>query len=326
MGALISVIVPVFNTGQYLARCVDSLLAQDYPEMEIILVDDGSTDVQTGILCDKLAEENADVFAYHIGNGGSATARNYGISKAKGQYIGFVDSDDVVERDMYSTLYTNLKQHQVSVSIGELATEENGKLIDTVKPLPSGVYDNKSLLHNLFLGHWHSACTNLYERKLFDSVKFPDNEANEDYLLNYLIFKEQPAVYYTNRVLYHYIKHPGSNTSSPITLRFLDWLKHTERVLADYGGNGALKQEAFYQYLHSNVVLGNKSLLTLAVQPSEDAEQIYKVAAGNLKRVFKQLISNKYLSARYRLFAFLLAVCPRTYRAATLFILKLKGC
>ncbi|MBO4557319.1 MAG: glycosyltransferase family 2 protein [Bacteroidales bacterium] len=324
MGGQISVIVPVFNTGRYLSKCVDSLLAQDYPEIEIILVDDGSTDSYTVKLCDDLAAGSDKINCWHTANGGSSAARNFGISKASGRYIGFVDSDDYVDPEMYSTLYDNLKRNNVAVSICELATEENGRLVDRVGPLAAGVYDNASLLHHFFLGHWHSSCTILYDRKLFETVSFPVGEANEDYLLNYLIFKEQQRVAYTDKVLYHYIRRSGSNTASPITLRFLSWLKHTEKVLADYGGSALLKKEAEYQYLYSNIVLGNKCLLTLAGQQSADAEAIYKTIVNNLRQSFGKLLSNSFLSFRNKLFGMLLAVCPRIYRAAALPVIRSK--
>ena len=92
---LVSVIVPVYNILDCLERCVDSLLAQTYKEIEILLVDDGSTD-GTGTLCDQLAEKDSRIRVFHKENGGSSSARNVGIQQARGEYLGFVDSDDYV--------------------------------------------------------------------------------------------------------------------------------------------------------------------------------------------------------------------------------------
>ena len=103
MEPLISVIVPVYNTKDYLVRCVDSICAQTYRNLELLLVDDGSTD-GTGRLCEELAEKDSRIRVFHQENGGSSSARNLGIRNAAGGYLGFVDSDDYIEPDMYEKL------------------------------------------------------------------------------------------------------------------------------------------------------------------------------------------------------------------------------
>ena len=153
MSELISVIIPVYNSGQYLPCCVESVLNQDYKELEIIIIDDGSSDGVTGSICDSMVEKSPRIRVYHKDNGGSASARNYGIEKAKGDYIGFVDSDDRIEPNMYSSLYSDLVSHGVKVSIGNIATEEKGRSIDRLEAIPSGEYSYPELLHYFFLGH-----------------------------------------------------------------------------------------------------------------------------------------------------------------------------
>ena len=106
----ISVIVPVYNTEQYLCRCIDSLLAQTLP-VKIILVDDGSSD-GSGAVCDKYAKEHADITVIHKPNGGSSSAKNAGLDAAETEFVGFVDSDDHVTNDMYEYLSGLQKQHQ----------------------------------------------------------------------------------------------------------------------------------------------------------------------------------------------------------------------
>ena len=98
---LISVIVPVYNIEKYLERCVNSIREQTYTNLEILLVDDGSTD-SSGTICDKFAEEDNRVRVFHKENGGSSSARNLGIAEAKGEYLGFVDSDDYISANTYS--------------------------------------------------------------------------------------------------------------------------------------------------------------------------------------------------------------------------------
>lgn len=114
-GGLISVIVPVYNTEKYLEKCVNSLLTQTYTNLELLLVDDGSTD-GSGALCDRFAAQDPRVRALHKKNGGSSSARNLGIAEARGEYIGFVDSDDFVDPDMYERLLQALRRRKVNAA------------------------------------------------------------------------------------------------------------------------------------------------------------------------------------------------------------------
>lgn len=325
MNDLISVIVPVYNTGAYLDACIESIVRQNYPNLEIILVDDGSKDELTIQKCDELQVKYENVSVVHQQNGGSASARNHGIKLARGKYIGFIDSDDTIEPDMFSTLYHNLTDNKVRVALGGIATEENGKFVDRVEPVPSGIYKHRDFLYHFLLGQWHSACTNLYEKSLFDEVQFPVNEVNEDYMLNYWIFKNLDAVYVNSKIFYHYIRRDGSNTSSPISMRFTDWLKHTELILNEQGNNPELQMAAEYQYLHSNFVLCNKSLLTLARQESDAGEKMYRLCTDNLRRSRKMISRNKHLSMRYRIMANMMARCSHLYKWGVLTALKIKN-
>lgn len=129
---IISIIVPVYNTKEYLVRCVNSLKAQTYPGLEIILVDDGSTD-GSGEMCDELAVSDDRIKALHKENGGSSSARNLGISQAKGEYIGFVDSDDYVDTDMYEKLADAMEHFGVNAAqIGRDEISPNGSILPDI--------------------------------------------------------------------------------------------------------------------------------------------------------------------------------------------------
>ncbi|WP_227166600.1 glycosyltransferase, partial [Enterococcus faecium] len=115
----ISIIVPVYKVEKYLRKCVDSILAQTFTDFEVILVDDGSPD-NSGKICDEYAEKDNRVRVIHKENGGLSSARNAGIDVARGKYLGFVDSDDYIDEDMYEILYENLKIHDADISSVEL--------------------------------------------------------------------------------------------------------------------------------------------------------------------------------------------------------------
>ena len=116
MNDLISIIVPVYKVEKYLRRCIDSILAQTYQNIEVLLVDDGSPD-NSGAICDEYADKDSHVRVFHKPNGGVSSARNLGLMEAKGQYIGFVDADDYIDKTMYEVLLDNLLQEQADISI-----------------------------------------------------------------------------------------------------------------------------------------------------------------------------------------------------------------
>ena len=113
---LISIIVPIYNVEVYIRNCVDSILGQSYENIEIILVDDGSPD-NCGDICDEYGSKDKRIKVIHKKNGGLSSARNAGIDIATGDYLGFIDSDDWIESDMYESLYTALTSHKADISV-----------------------------------------------------------------------------------------------------------------------------------------------------------------------------------------------------------------
>ena len=107
-------------------------------------------------------------------------------------------------------------------------------------------------------------------------------------MLNYWLFKEEENVFFNSTVFYHYVKREESNTTSPVTRAFLDWIKHTSLIRTDYSNHPQLWEEADYQYLYSNIILGNKCLLTLGKMVSSDANEVYDVVTRNLREERKK--------------------------------------
>ena len=112
----LSIIVPVYNKEKYLSSCIESILGQTHPDFELILVNDGSTD-GSGLICEKYQQLDGRVQVIHQNNAGVSMARNVGLKRAAGQYIGFIDSDDTIDRDMYKTLLENLVKHGADISV-----------------------------------------------------------------------------------------------------------------------------------------------------------------------------------------------------------------
>ena len=173
MNELISVIVPVYNVENRLDRCVQSLVNQSYPHLEIILVDDGSKD-HSGDICDQWKEKDNRIVVIHKTNGGTASARNAGLDIAKGEWIGFVDSDDYVERDMYESLLNEGKALKTDIVIGGLCVEVDGKVYSAFKTPFSfqKQYSAHEWMKNYYLndrtcGMTVVVCNKLYRESVF---------------------------------------------------------------------------------------------------------------------------------------------------------------
>ena len=174
---LISVIVPIYNTLNYLQRCVDSIRRQTYKYLEIILVDDGSTD-RSGAMAEKFALEDRRIKVFHKENGGVSSARNLGIDKARGEYIGFVDSDDYIEPEMYERLLAvALSEELLMVQISRDEIDEHGNLMENVcvPPEKPELWEDERFMKELLLHRGDcSFCTKLTHASLFAKERFPE--------------------------------------------------------------------------------------------------------------------------------------------------------
>ena len=142
----LSIIIPVYNCGKFLERCFDSISKQIFNDFEVIIVDDGSTDNSLDI-CKKYEAQDKRFRVFSIENHGSAFARNYGLKMAKGEYIGFVDADDYIDENMYSTLINTAQKEQADiVSCDMVYAFQNGKYVNKPTSFEGGVYDRKRIV------------------------------------------------------------------------------------------------------------------------------------------------------------------------------------
>lgn len=211
---LISIIVPVYRAEKYLAKCVESLLSQTYKNIEIILVDDGSPD-KSGEICDQFREKDRRVKVIHQDNGGQSKARNMALSVAKGEYIGFVDSDDWIDSDMYSVLFDNLQLSQSDISCCQFRrVDEDGNTADTVLEKKVNSYDNlsamKVLIEDREIGS--HPCTKLFKCGLFKDVQFPIGRVYEDIAIMHIIFSKAKRVVVTSERKYNYLINANSTS------------------------------------------------------------------------------------------------------------------
>lgn len=234
--AMISVIVPVYNTEQYLDVCVQSIVDQTYSNLEIILVNDGSSDSSPEI-CEKWVAKDARVQVIHKQNGGAASARNTGLNIAKGQYIGFVDSDDYIAEDMFESLITAIVASDIGIAdCGVIHVSMDGNISGGETRLLKELNTEQAINAIFLMEIDTSVCCKLYKRSVFNGLRFPEGETNEEFPL--LI----PSVVASNGIVqiaeckYYYRYREGSVTKVkiPDTKVLMKNFEVIEEHLKDY--------------------------------------------------------------------------------------------
>lgn len=211
----ITVVVPAYNTAPWLERSLDSLMAQTYENLEVVVVNDGSTD-DTAAVLDAYAAKEPRVRAIHKENGGVTSARLRGVSEATGSWIGFMDGDDVIAPDMYARLMRNAKSHDADIShCGYQVLFLDGRINYVHNSGQLRIQDHLTGVRDLLDGGMieSSLCTKLYRRELFDGLQDfidPAIRINEDYLMNYYLFSRSEQSIFEDFCPYTYILRQGS--------------------------------------------------------------------------------------------------------------------
>ncbi len=220
---LISIIVPVYNVAEYLEKCVNSIVFQSYKNIEVILVDDGSTD-NSAKLCDDLAKKFKRVYSYHKPNGGLSSARNYGLNVMKGEYFFFVDSDDYLLPNAIESMYYGIKLLGVDIIecqflkvTGDDATVNLNEISlrkDSIKKFVSKLISWKE--------HYPMAWNKLYSTKKFGKYRFEEDKLNEDEFYVNSWLQDVNEVGYISNALYCYRVRPGSIMAKPYSIKRTD--------------------------------------------------------------------------------------------------------
>ena len=251
---LITVIVPVYKVEDCLERCVSSIRNQTYTNLEIVLVDDGSPD-RSGELCDTLAKQDARIRVIHKENGGLSSARNAGLNIAKGEYVGFVDSDDWVDKEMYETLYALLTENDAQIAACGLQCDYADGKTSWFNPKYPG--ENKT---ELFLTQdalrevtysekiTNSACDKLFSKSILDGLPMKEGIIFEDTQVMPFWLERASRVVYTPAPYYHYVMTESSITRGGIKARHF--------ALAD------VHWERFYYYQDKHPQLASYAALS----------------------------------------------------------------
>ena len=210
---IISVIIPVYNVEPFLCRCLDSITNQTYKHLDIILVNDGSTD-QCGTICDDYAAKDSRIRVIHQKNGGLSDARNAGLDIAKGNYILFVDSDAWIEKEACETIITTAEeQHADLVWFDRREVFPSGE-IRTLGLSPSGEIEKSEMMRKIvYIAPTNTVWNKLYSRELLEGIRFPKGRIYEDVCVIHELIHRAHRIYATNAILYNYIRRDDSLAS-----------------------------------------------------------------------------------------------------------------
>ena len=230
MGEKISVIVPVYNVEQYLERCVDSIINQTYTNLEIILVNDGSTD-NSGKLCDELAKKDERIRVIHKENGGLSDARNRGIDESESDLVGFIDSDDYIDSDMYEVLLKNLNDTDADLSMCALYDVYNNTPEAQVTNKETWKLSSEQAIKMVMEAKILSvtAVNKLYRKSLFTDLKFEVGKIAEDAFIMIKLLDKCEKIVATNKKKYYYVHRENSITTQKFSTKFLNVIEAYEQ-------------------------------------------------------------------------------------------------
>lgn len=308
---LVSIIVPVYNVENYINRCVDSLIKQTYKNIEIILVNDGSSD-NSGIICDKYSEDNLNIRTYHKENGGLADARNFGISKATGDYIMFVDSDDFLENNAIECILKYDIGDDVDIVVyGMIIDYEDGASVKKNVGYFRKLDKVNALIElNSYKNIDVSACNKLFKSFLFDDIKFPKGKLCEDYYIMYKLFDQCNSIMVIPENLYHYYQRKGSITHTEFNMDYIYASENQYNFLIK-------KYPNLKCVLKTNIAFAFVNLYNFQIKYGENRERYnynQEMLIKKLKKYTRYIIMNKYLSMKKKIQYLLIVYTKKLYR------------
>lgn len=236
----ISILIPVYNVEQYLAKCIESVLKQDFEDWEMILVDDGSPD-NSGAICDEYAKRDSRIKVVHKENGGLISARKEGFIHSRGKYLVFLDSDDTLSDGALSILYNNIIKGYDVVKGGIVKVNKKDEIISTeCFRISEGIIEGtENIIKNIFNGDIAPyLCGSIYKRELFTADVFNKSiEARisfgEDWLTNLLVADKTDKILCIKDIVYNYFINNDSITHSQVVS--IEYIKRVEKVLSEEG-------------------------------------------------------------------------------------------
>lgn len=232
MSMELSIIVPVYKVEKQLEQCIRSILNQSFTNFELILVDDGSPD-KCGEICDEYEKKDKRIKVIHKKNGGLSDARNAGLDIAKGKYIGFVDSDDIIHPEMYERMYNFINKYNVDIvqcKFKKFKSIEDINKLSNINNTNIEYYTSKEAIMDMIDNNKINVNTwnKLYKRELFENERFPKGKIHEDEFLTYKLMYESNKIAYINEELYYYYQNDNGIMNGSNLIKRLDRIEAIE--------------------------------------------------------------------------------------------------
>ena len=300
---MVSIIVPVYNCKEYVVRLVENVFCQTFQDWELILVDDGSTD-GSGHVCDMHADKDSHVCVIHQENKGASVARRVGIENARGEYLIFIDCDDIVEDDYVERLYRCLTEREkvhLQIAACDMVKHHEGECPVIDKRAVSRVMEADELQSRFFNYDFWGFGGKIYHRSVFENVYFPEHTINEDYVVMAQLFHNCRRMVYLPISLYHYMDHGESLSHQKLSKRMFDEYYNKLWVRDYYAQNNC-------RYLrHAEAQLIETCVKLLHCVKKDDLTGMYRREQGMLSDYLRNniilVLTNRYIKTGVKLFA-----------------------
>lgn len=309
----ISIIVPVYNTGKYIAKCLNSLINQTIKNIEIIIINDGSQDNSEEI-CKGFLLKDKRIKLINQKNSGQGAARNRGLEVARGKYIAFVDSDDYIELNMYEKLVYNMKKYNCDIVACQVNMVDEEKIISNKKNMPESGYIEtgyEAMERYLKLGRW-GVCDKLYKKEILKNVKFLEGRTcGEDHAVIVPILKNVKKMVTIDDYLYNYLVRKDSTTTSTFSIKNFDTVYVWEEVRKQVKGIDKNISDIVEARIFSNYIdLVNCCFYSNKNNFKTQIEEIAMKIKENRQAIYK----NKYIIKRYKIGTFILNINFKLYK------------
>lgn len=309
----VSLIVPVYNVEKYLRKCIDSILNQTFTDFELILVNDGSLD-SSGDICEEYKRRDNRIKVINKKNGGLSEARNFGIDIAIGEYIGFIDSDDYIEKNMIEILYKSIVENDSDIAICGYYIDFdkiNIKNNNIEKNLVLTSQQAIEIIPDISPAAWNK----LYKRNIFEKIRYPIGKFNEDVYILLDILEKANKISYCKERLYHYIQRSNSITKSEFNDKKWDcvfaWEKNLNIVRERY--ENAIKAVE-YKYFGSYIYLLDSIIITPKYKNNNNYIKIKKFINNNIKHILK----NPFIKLKRKISLIAFMIYPDIYKIIVL--------
>lgn len=314
---LVSVIVPVYNVEPYLCACLDSVLAQEHKNLDIILVDDGSTD-RSGQICDEYAQRDGRIRVIHKDNGGSSDARNAGLDEMRGDFVCFIDADDILAPTFVSEMLCALKSHKTDLSVCAFGSLKENEPVDRALSGKAVHLGNREelLVHVVqnLLKVWSSSCNKMYPARVFNGLRFETGARNEDVLLLPKVLRRVESACYLDKSLYYYRIRPGSNSHFHDYRYYSDVVAKRELYqLVSEVDNKKLSEQAYQRYYETLIGFIDRMQVHKDLINTQKRQSAIHQAVTD-----RQILKNPFVPLRYKALVLLSLLSTRLAAKALL--------